>query len=196
MMGNYNALYIPLYALSFIFMGIFFLLGSKTAARKGQKRAIVQYTLIAFIFYIGLTIMLLIWNPNNANTHLSLITGGAISINAFTAITQTPIGYMIKDKYAWDFAKRLIYEAVEVAEEDGTYFDRRQVLESVRQTCMRIADGYSSMYQDRRRKMKTEIDVINGAIVEQAKLYGVPVPYNSLIVDLVHAIEGAYEYYG
>ena len=86
MMGNYNALYIPLYALSFIFMGIFFLLGSKTAARKGQKRAIVQYTLIAFIFYIGLTIMLLIWNPNNANTHLSLITGGAISINVFTVI--------------------------------------------------------------------------------------------------------------
>lgn len=41
---------------------------------------------------------------------------------------------------------------------------------------MRITDGYSSMYQDRRRKMKTEIDVINGAIVEQAKLYGVPVP--------------------
>ena len=119
-----------------------------------------------------------------------------LSINAFTAITQTPIGYMIKDKYAWDFAKRLIYEAVEVAEEDGTYFDRRQVLESVRQTCMRITDGYSSMYQDRRRKMKTEIDVINGAIVEQEKLYGVPVPYNSLIVDLVHAIEGAYEYYG
>ena len=56
MMGNYNALYIPLYALSFIFMGIFFLLGSKTAARKGQKRAIVQYTLIAFIFYIGITV--------------------------------------------------------------------------------------------------------------------------------------------
>lgn len=118
-----------------------------------------------------------------------------LSINAFTAIAQTPIGYMIEDKYAWNFAKRLIYEAIEVAEEDGTYFDRRQVLESVKQTCKRLEHGYSSMYQDRKRKIKTEIDVINGAIVEQAKLYGVPVPYNSLIVDLVHAIEGAYEYY-
>ena len=118
-----------------------------------------------------------------------------LSINAFTAIAQTPISYMIEDKYAWNFAKRLIYEAIEVAEEDGTYFDRRQVLESVKQTCKRLEHGYSSMYQDRKRKIKTEIDVINGAIVEQAKLYGVPVPYNSLIVDLVHAIEGAYEYY-
>lgn len=117
-----------------------------------------------------------------------------LSINTFTAITQTPIGYMVKNKYAWNFAKHLIYEAVEVAEEDGTYFDRREVLESVRKICEDLENGYSSMYQDRKRKLKTEIDVINGAIVEQAKLYGVPVPYNSLVVDLIHAIEGAYEY--
>lgn len=114
-----------------------------------------------------------------------------LSINTFTAITETPIGFMIKDKHAWDFAKRLIYEAVDVAEEDGTYFDRREVLESVRAVCEHAANGYSSMYQDRKRGVKTEIDAINGAIVEQAKLYGVSVPYNTLIVSLIHAIEGA-----
>lgn len=117
-----------------------------------------------------------------------------LSVNTFTAITQTPIGYMVKNKYAWNFAKRLVYEAVEVAEEDGTYFDRREILESVRELCIALKDGYSSMYQDIKKKNKTEIDAINGAIVEQAKLYGVPVPYNSLVVDLIHAIEGTYEY--
>lgn len=117
-----------------------------------------------------------------------------LSINTFTAITETPIGFMIKDRYAWDFAKRLVYEAVDVAEEDGTYFDRREVLESVRNVCIQAENGYSSMYQDRKRGIKTEIDAINGAIVEQAKIYGVPVPYNSLIVDLIHAIEGADEF--
>lgn len=114
-----------------------------------------------------------------------------LSVNTFTAITETPIGYMIENQYAWDFAKRLIYEAVDVAEEDGTYFDRREVLESVRKVCVQAQNGYSSMYQDRKKGIKTEIDAINGAIVEQAKIYGVPVPYNSLIVDLIHAIEGA-----
>lgn len=118
-----------------------------------------------------------------------------LSINTFTAITQTPIGYMLKNEYAWNFAKRLVYEAVEVAEEDGTYFERKEALAYVRQVCENSQNGYSSMYQDRKRKLSTEIDAINGAIVEQAKLYGVPVPYNSLIVDLIHAIEGAYEYY-
>ena len=57
-----------------------------------------------------------------------------------------------------------------------------------------IEKGYSSMYQDVKRCIPTEIDAINGAIVEQARRYNVSVPYNSLIVDLIHAIEGAYKY--
>lgn len=118
-----------------------------------------------------------------------------LSINSFTALIQTPIGYMAKNDYAWNFVKRLIYEAVEVAEADGTYFDRREVLNSVLDVVIAQGDGYSSMYQDRKRKVKMEIDSINGAIVEQAKKYGVPTPYNSLIVDLIHAVEGAYEFY-
>ncbi|PJC86703.1 2-dehydropantoate 2-reductase [Vibrio sp. HA2012] len=118
-----------------------------------------------------------------------------LSVNTFTAITQTPIGYMIKNQYAWDFAKRLIYEAIEVAEADGTYFDRREALNMVKEVCKTAGDGYSSMYQDRKNQIKMEIDAINGAIVEQAKQYGVPTPYNTLIVALIHAIEGAYDLY-
>lgn len=117
-----------------------------------------------------------------------------LSVNTFTAITETPIGYMIKNDYAWNFAKRLIYEAVEVAEADGTYFDRREALAMVHKVCEDAGDGYSSMYQDKKKHIRTEIDAINGAIVEQAKQYGVPTPYNTLIVDLIHAIEGGYEY--
>ncbi|MGN0298563.1 MAG: ketopantoate reductase family protein [Lachnospiraceae bacterium] len=118
-----------------------------------------------------------------------------LSVNTFTALIQTPIGYMIQDESAWNFAKRLVYEAVEVAEADGTYFDRREALSMVHKACEEAGNSYSSMYEDRKRKVKMEIDAINGAIVEQAKLYGVPTPYNSLIVDLIHAVEGAYKLY-
>lgn len=94
MMGAYNGLYIPLYALSFVFMGIFFILGAKTAGRKGQKRAVTQYTAIAILFYIVLIIMLSIWDPNNPQTKLSILLLGnnapngsfGISINFFTVI--------------------------------------------------------------------------------------------------------------
>ncbi len=77
-----------------------------------------------------------------------------------------------------------------------TYFDRREALEMVKSVCETAGGGYSSMYQDRKNHVKMEIDAINGAIVEQAKRYGVPTPYNTLIVDLIHAIEGAYDIYG
>lgn len=116
-----------------------------------------------------------------------------MSINTLSALLECRIGYMIENKYAWDFAKRIIYEGVMVAEADGTYFDRREALESVHKVCEAVPNGYASMYQDRKNRRKTEIDKINGAVVEQAKLYGVPTPYNSLVVDLIHAVEGTYD---
>ena len=118
-----------------------------------------------------------------------------LSINTFTAITRAPIGSMIENKYAWDFAEKMICEAVDVAEADGTHFSYREVLNMVHHVCEDAGKGYSSMSQDVMNCRLTEIDAINGAIVEQAKLYNVKVHYNSLIVDLIHAIEGAYRYH-
>ena len=118
-----------------------------------------------------------------------------LSINTFTAITRAPIGSMIESKYAWDFAEKMICEAVDVAEADGTHFSYREVLNMVHHVCEDAGKGYSSMSQDVMNCRLTEIDAINGAIVEQAKLYNVKVHYNSLIVDLIHAIEGAYRYH-
>ena len=91
MMGSYNGLYIPIYALSFVFMGVFFILGTRTAGAKGQKRAVAQYTSLAFLFYIVLVVMLLVWNPEDPNTHLSLIHWGEdgsiyFSTNLFTIL--------------------------------------------------------------------------------------------------------------
>lgn len=117
-----------------------------------------------------------------------------LSINTFTAITRSPIGSMIDNKYAWDFAEKMICEAVDVAEADGTHFSYMEVLNMVHKVCEDAGAGYSSMSQDVLHKRRTEIDAINGAIVEQAKLYNVPAPYNKLIVDLIHAIEGSYKY--
>lgn len=118
-----------------------------------------------------------------------------LSINTFTAITRSPIGSMIENKYAWDFAEKMICEAVDVAEADGTHFSYMEVLNMVHHVCEDAGKGYSSMYQDVQHCIPTEIDAINGAIVEQAKHYNVPAPYNTLIVDLIHAIEGAYKYH-
>ncbi len=77
---------------------------------------------------------------------------------------------------------------------DGTHFSCMEVLDMVHHVCEDAGKGYSSIYQDVKKGISPEIDAINGAIVEQARHYNVPVPYNRLIVDLIHAIEGAYKY--
>lgn len=87
LMGDYNGLFIPFYVFCFIFMGLFFLWGAKTAGAKGQKRGVSQFTLLAILFYIGVLIMLCIFDPDNAATHLSLFSmegGFHITINAYT----------------------------------------------------------------------------------------------------------------
>ncbi len=89
LMGDYNGLYIPFYVLAFIFMGLFFLWGSRTSGRKGQKRGVAQFTLLAFLFYIGVLILLCIYDPNNIATHLSLFSmegGFHLTINAYTIL--------------------------------------------------------------------------------------------------------------
>lgn len=89
LMQNYSGLYIPLYVLCFIFMGLFFLWGSKVAGQKGQKRGVVQFTFFAFIFYIGLVVLLSIYDPNNSNTYLTIFSmegGFHITLNIYTIL--------------------------------------------------------------------------------------------------------------
>ena len=89
LMGDYNGLFIPFYALCFVFMGVFFLWGSKTAGKKGQKRGVAQFTIFAFLFYIGVLILLCIYDHGNPDTWLSLYKIDAngkfhLTINAYT----------------------------------------------------------------------------------------------------------------
>jgi 2-dehydropantoate 2-reductase len=47
----------------------------------------------------------------------------------------------------------------------------------------------ASMLQDLERGIKTEVDVINGAVVEKGREHGVKTPLNAHVVELVHAME-------
>jgi 2-dehydropantoate 2-reductase len=47
----------------------------------------------------------------------------------------------------------------------------------------------ASMLQDLEREIKTEVDVINGGVVEKGKEHGVETPLNPRVVELVHAME-------
>lgn len=116
-----------------------------------------------------------------------------LSINTFTAITKAPIGSMIESGQAWFFAEKLVCEAIDVAEAEGQHFSYLEVLSSLHATCEAVASGFSSMSQDVMNCRKTEVDAINGYVVERAAIHNVPTPYKALIRNLILAIEGTYK---
>jgi 2-dehydropantoate 2-reductase len=59
---------------------------------------------------------------------------------------------------------------------------------------LEVAMGYAgatkaSMLQDLEKGVKTEVDVINGGVVERGREYGVETPLNARVVELMHAME-------
>ena len=114
-----------------------------------------------------------------------------LAINAFTYITLTPMGFIGQNEYALNIIEKIILEAAQVAKADGCDFDGKKEFENVIKIAAAHKMGYSSMTQDRKKNSRTEIDAINGAVVNLAKIYNLKTPYNEMITDLVHAIEDA-----
>ena len=65
-------------------------------------------------------------------------------------------------------------------------------VERVKQVATMTATNHSSMLQDVLGKRPTEIDAINGKIVEQGQALGIPTPVNALLTSLMRAIEKNY----
>ncbi len=100
---------------------------------------------------------------------------------------------MIESDQAWFFAEKLVCEAIDVAEAEGQHFSYLEVLSSLHATCEAVASGFSSMSQDVMNCCKTEVDAINGYVVERAAVHNVPTPYNMLVRNLIHVIESTYK---
>jgi 2-dehydropantoate 2-reductase len=67
--------------------------------------------------------------------------------------------------------------------------DRQSADEALEVVMGQVGATKASMLQDLERGAKTEVDVINGAVVERGQAHGVPTPVNERVVGPVHAME-------
>lgn len=81
MMGNYKGLFMPFYIICYVASVPFFLLSARTSQKKGQKASLTKYTRIALGLYIGVLILLLLWQPGNPATQISFT-----SFNLYTVL--------------------------------------------------------------------------------------------------------------
>jgi 2-dehydropantoate 2-reductase len=67
--------------------------------------------------------------------------------------------------------------------------DRERADEALGVAMQQAGATKASMLQDLERGIKTEVDVINGAVVEKGREYGAETPLNARVVEMMHAME-------
>ena len=92
MMGNYDNLYLPMMIVGYVFSAPFFLLTVRTSQKHGQKRSLMTYVAVALLCYVGVLVLLLLWQQGNPAWNLSVYEGKLfgegfrISINLYTIL--------------------------------------------------------------------------------------------------------------
>lgn len=107
-----------------------------------------------------------------------------IGINALTALTGLSNGQLLDFEETTEILEKLVTEAWSVAEKKHIILGNDPV-EHTKEIARLTAGNRSSMLQDVMRKRVTEIDVLNGAIVDEGRKLGVPTPVNAVITDLI-----------
>lgn len=85
--------------------------------------------------------------------------------------------------------QNLLRETVNIANAQGIDISYNERWDAITNLLRKAVGGKASMLQDVERSRRTEIDVINGAIVEAGKRVGIPTPYNNTMVWLVRSLE-------
>lgn len=115
-----------------------------------------------------------------------------VGINALTALTRLNNGRLIEFDATKKIMEEAVNEAVAVARKKKIKLSYPDPLEKVQSVCRATYGNVSSMLQDIVRRKRTEIDFINGAIVREGQKLGISTPVNSVLTNLVKAIESSY----
>ncbi len=112
-----------------------------------------------------------------------------VGINALAAILRVENGVLGTTPECEALMDEAVDEAVSVARALGIRLPDGDPRERVRAVCQATAGNRASMLQDILRGRPTEVAVINGAIVEEARALGIEVPVNRVLTRMVQALD-------
>lgn len=127
---------------------------------------------------------------------LSLIWGKLlvnVGINALTAITGLRNGQLIEYSGTEEILELAVKEALDVASARDIRIQYQDPIGHVKDVCRLTAQNKASMLQDMLNKRKTEIDMINGAIVREGENAGIPTPVNKVLTNLISVMQDTYD---
>lgn len=115
------------------------------------------------------------------------------ALNGLGAILNVPYGVLGESEYSRNIMKGIVKEIYTVIEREGykTWWETAEdYLETFYGKLLpSTAQHESSTLQDIRSKKPTEIEALNGAVIQLAEKYQLSVPYNRFIYNMVKFIE-------
>ena len=119
-----------------------------------------------------------------------------VGINALTALLNVKNGQLLEYEDIKQVMADLVKEALIVVKKKGIQLIYDDPLAQVYEVARKTASNSSSMLQDFQKNRPTEIDFINGAVVNEAHKLGISVPVNETVtriirtLDMLHAQKG------
>lgn len=136
-------------------------------------------------------------NESDFNTTMSEDINGelwnkmslAVAQNVLSAISGMTFGEMAKSKECLEIAKKILEEFEQVANCVGIQFNENLAEKLKTNWTTNISTHRASMWQDLQAGRKTEIDAINGAIIELGKKYQIKTPVNETVTKIIKILE-------
>ena len=127
-------------------------------------------------------------NPDTEIWKKAIINAG---INPLGALLGVPNGLIASNEYSLKLQDNIVRESVKVAGAMGIALDPDEMADVTQSVCEKTAKNLCSMLQDVSAKRRTEIDSINGIIIEYGKEHGIDTSFNEAIYLLVKAAENS-----
>ena len=110
------------------------------------------------------------------------------AINPLTALYNCRNGELAQAEFQL-IITAVLEEVCQVADAAGVTLTLPKLKHKVQQVIGNTAQNYSSMQQDVAHQRRTEIDAINGFVVQQAQRYGIAVPHNNSLLQQVRQLQ-------
>lgn len=110
------------------------------------------------------------------------------AINPIAAILGLKNGELLENRHARMMMSSLARETAGVAKSLGIRMTKISPEKRVEEVAALTSENVSSMLQDLRRGAPTEVDAINGAVIQEGKKVGVITPNNWVMQNLINAI--------
>ena len=112
-----------------------------------------------------------------------------IGINAFGAITRLKNGELLEIVGLKNLMAEAIKEALLIAKKKRIQLSDKDFISLTFEIAKKTSENKNSMLQDILKGKNTEIDFLNGIIVDYAKDLEISVPINELLTNLIKGLE-------